>query len=506
MNLNELQLKTQVRTPWQALDMGVLMARRWYRPLLLAWLVPAFLLYLLLGAALYDTPWAVLLAVWWCKPLLDRLPLLLLSRYIFNDHSGGIFNWRSLLRLYRFDLLPALLWRRPDLKRSFNLAVTVLEQQKGKARSRRCAALAPGSGNAATWLTVVMVHLEMLLPLSAGIAVVMLFSGYIDINPMPLLVDESGFYAHFSNLALLLGMSLVAPVYIAAGFALYLNRRIELEAWDLELLFRESIRQRGETAALKPQMASSVMGLLLALLIGVAGLSPLGSMPVHAAEPPQSQQALAREEVRTILESPPFVIEKEVTEWQWKSQPNAPQEDPQGWDWLRHLLGLFGNWNLGWLFQLVEVLLWVGVGLLVWLVLRTVLKHLPLTADSGGREHRNVAAPRVVMGMQISADSLPDDIEAAVAQAFEQGDVRLAVSLIYRHILHLLVDDHRVPVESWYTELECAAAVKVQPGLSVAALFDELTRLWLKLAYAHEPPQREQVERLHRELREALEK
>jgi hypothetical protein len=28
------------------------------------------------------------------------------------------------------------------------------------------------------------------------------------------------------------------PFYVAAGFAMYLNRRVELEAWDIEQEFR----------------------------------------------------------------------------------------------------------------------------------------------------------------------------------------------------------------------------------------------------------------------------
>ena len=31
---------------------------------------------------------------------------------------------------------------------------------------------------------------------------------------------------------------LLEPFYVAAGFAMYLNRRVELEAWDIEQEFR----------------------------------------------------------------------------------------------------------------------------------------------------------------------------------------------------------------------------------------------------------------------------
>ncbi|TCK04820.1 DUF4129 domain-containing protein [Marinobacterium mangrovicola] len=517
MNLNELQLKTRVRTPWQALDVGVLMARRWYRPMLFAWMLPALLLYGLLSLVLYDSPAWVMLGVWWCKPLLDRLPLLMLSRYIFNERPTGVFNGRSLLRLYRFDMFSALFWRRADLRRSFNLAVTVLEQQKGAARARRAAALTPGSGSAASWLTMVMLHLEILVPMSIVLALGAFVGSYVDVDPDIFFTFDAGFYAHISNLALLLGMSVIAPLYLGCGFSLYLNRRVELEAWDLELLFRESYRRRTEAGAkaavtnsAKPAAAgaANILGLALAASIGLGLLSPLAATPVEAsvysAEAAGAEQA--REEIRQILETPPFVIEQQVEEWQWKDKlTEAPEpESLEGWEWLADLAGWMDQMNLGWLFQLVEVLLWAGVGLLLFLLTRALLRHLQTYNGPEYTPPQQTTGPRVIMGMEISAGSLPDDMDAAVSRAFEQGDMRLALSLIYRHILHLLVDGRRVPLESWYTELECAAAVRAQPELKVDNRFDELTRLWLRLAYAHQLPERQQAERLYRELREVL--
>ena len=36
---------------------------------------------------------------------------------------------------------------------------------------------------------------------------------------------------------------LIEPFYVAAGFAMYLNRRAELEAWDIEQEFRRAFPQ-----------------------------------------------------------------------------------------------------------------------------------------------------------------------------------------------------------------------------------------------------------------------
>ena len=37
-----------------------------------------------------------------------------------------------------------------------------------------------------------------------------------------------------------LAVGLLEPFYVAAGFAMYLNRRVELEAWDIEQEFRRA--------------------------------------------------------------------------------------------------------------------------------------------------------------------------------------------------------------------------------------------------------------------------
>ncbi len=41
------------------------------------------------------------------------------------------------------------------------------------------------------------------------------------------------------DLSYLVALSLIEPLYLASGFTLYLNRRTELEGWDIEIVFRQ---------------------------------------------------------------------------------------------------------------------------------------------------------------------------------------------------------------------------------------------------------------------------
>jgi hypothetical protein len=43
-----------------------------------------------------------------------------------------------------------------------------------------------------------------------------------------------------SSMAYALAVMFLEPFYVAAGFGLYVNRRVELEAWDIEQEFRRA--------------------------------------------------------------------------------------------------------------------------------------------------------------------------------------------------------------------------------------------------------------------------
>jgi len=73
-------------------------------------------------------------------------------------------------------------------------------------------------------------------------------------------------------LSAFVAMTLVMPFHTMAGFALYLNRRIELEAWDIEISFRSLASRKRATASPSGLLASLVFVLALALSVpGEAG-------------------------------------------------------------------------------------------------------------------------------------------------------------------------------------------------------------------------------------------
>ncbi len=125
-----------------------------------------------------------------------------------------------------------------------------LEGLRGRERRQRRLVM-QGRGSTASWLTIICVHLESILWASALVLAVWLVPGELPLldAAAALFEVESGTY-WISAVLYWLAISVMAPFYVGAGFALYLSRRSELEAWDLELVFR-----RAEAEEQRPRRA-----------------------------------------------------------------------------------------------------------------------------------------------------------------------------------------------------------------------------------------------------------
>nr|WP_312600781.1 hypothetical protein [Pseudomonas luteola] len=85
MRLSESQAVIRPRSPWEALDLGVRLAREHLHILMTSWALLTLPVLALLSAALWNYPSIVMLVFWWLKPLFERLPLHILSRALFGE-------------------------------------------------------------------------------------------------------------------------------------------------------------------------------------------------------------------------------------------------------------------------------------------------------------------------------------------------------------------------------------------------------------------------------------
>ena len=92
--------------------------------------------------------------------------------------------------------------------------------------------------------------------------------------------------------------------------------------------------------------------------------------------------------------------------------------------------------------------------------------------------------PSFVNELDIRPESLPRDIAAAARALARRGDVRAALSLLYRGALSRLVHEHTVPIRAASTEGECLRlAARVLPDAG-SAYFARLVAAWQTEVYA----------------------
>lgn len=251
MNLEALELRLRPRDHWESMDLGVAMVQRWWRPLFAAWLALLLPLTLLLNLVLIEHLWLVGLLLWWLKPLLDRIPLHILARAAFGEIPTVASTLRALPQLLFRRLFAALLWERLDPGRSAFLPVDQLEGFRGRERSRRRLLLGRQSPGAGGWLTVICFHLEMAIDLALFALLWLALPEFMANNLAEQLMEHEQLAAFAVNGVVMIGIAVMEPFYVAAGFALYLNRRTRLEAWDLEIGLRrlvERLQTGGERA------------------------------------------------------------------------------------------------------------------------------------------------------------------------------------------------------------------------------------------------------------------
>ena len=483
MDLDKLQVDACIRSGWQAVDLGFLMARAWFRPLYLAGLLAQLPLSLVLFLVFWKSPLWALALIWWLKPFWERLPLFIASRKLFDEEAGV---WNSMRSFPIKDILPWLLWRRFSLQRAFDNPVTVLEELKGSQRRQRLRVLHGKYSDVALGNQFVCFCFELLA--CFGIALMIDF-----FTPEALGLK---FYDKFDDLTLVgewmftlaafLAMTLIMPFHTMAGFALYLNRRIELEAWDIEISFRSLANRKRPATTQSPGLLAS---LVLALMVGLAA-------PGAADAAIEHDRDSATKLIDEVLQGEDFGQERTVRKWRFKDLSEQVDEDRFP-DWMIEFLEWWEE-NIQWSTDFSGTAAWLKVilvllfvGLLAYLLYRY---RGPLARLGAGPARE--AAPEVLFGLDVTPQSLPPDVPAQVMQLWREGAYREALSLLYRASLSRLIERYQLEFRASHTEAECAALVKARGIESLSDYFWQLTNVWRRLAYGHQVPDSQVVQGL----------
>jgi len=464
----DIAIALRRRTPWEAMDLGLAMLQRWWRqayvPHLAVGLAAALAGW---GLGLWaGKAWLALAVVWWLKPLYDRVVLHVLSRAVFGEVQSPRHVLGAAREWLGTGLFMALTFGRFDTARSFNLPVRQLEGQRARAGRERRGVLGRRVSSYATWLTIACLHFEAVLYWSlASVTSLFLPAKALEARGFAEAFLAGDIFGASDLLAYVAAVLLLEPFYVAAGFALYLNRRTLLEGWDIEVALRR-ISQRHAAAA----------------LLVVCCMIPMVCFSQEQRDP--------KREIAAVLKAPEFPHEVEVMRWQRrhpledKDSPAQPRESADG-SWLVALAkGLA---------QVAQVLFWAlavaAVAYGVWWAMRM----LPQARAPAAAAYR---PPASLFGMDIAPEKLPLDVGGAAAALARAGRVRDALSLLYRGALSDLVHRRGVELLASHTELEALQLSVKRLAPDPSAYLQTLVRTWRECAYSRRVPGVAEVERL----------
>jgi hypothetical protein len=524
MRLDHLTIALRRRTAWEATDLGIALVRAHAARIYAVWMLvtlPTFALMNALGW-LSGQVWLAGVAVWWLKPVFDRIVVFVISRAVFGD----VPSWRETLRAQRSwgwrAIVPWLLWRRFHPGRAMLLPVDLLEGSRGTQRSERVRVLGRGSGSPNMMLTFIGVNLEAMLL----IALVLLALMFVPVEFLSdsakllwqTLFENPPWWARvLLNLCAWIAMTIVEPFYIGAGFGLYLNRRTQLEGWDIELAFRRI------AARLAPNLALLVLFAAFALPLRAgepvsdnAAPAPAQTATDASKAPADAAPADAKSDDDAGCKCKPVVeqttlqtmfadsyrddgknFEDAVAEaykgedlnpktrmFVWKPRnPEVKQEATEMPEWAKVLGAVMAF--------LFKYALWIALAVALVVVLFHIKRWMPWITDrfAPARRFDAIAIQDVAV-----VEALPGDIPAAVRALLREGQVRAALALLYRAAVARLADALGTPLPPGATESECLRRARKLHDAHYAALFARIVRGWQAAAYAQRIPPASEIE------------
>jgi hypothetical protein len=239
MRVDAFALRLRTRTGQEGGDLGARLCQAAAGSVFPCyWAVAAPLFTLILVACESVSPGWSFLLIWLSKPWLDRTILFVLSRAAFGTRTSLRELWAAKRSVWGGQLLATLIGQRLSLRRAFTQPVYQLEGLRGGARRTRLRVLGKRTVATARGLTSAYSMAETALVL-ALLAVTYWLAPQEEGQSLLAVFRVTGAGHSFLMLACyVLAVLFLEPFYVAAGFGLYLSRRVDLEAWDIEQEFR----------------------------------------------------------------------------------------------------------------------------------------------------------------------------------------------------------------------------------------------------------------------------
>ncbi len=506
MRIDQISIALRPRTAWEAVDLGLALTRKHALAIWKPWLLVSLPVFAAVNAVCYALGhlWAAVFVMWWLKPLFDRIPIYVLSRAVFGSEPSWQQTLSGQLHWQWGATFRRLLWLRLDPWRCIGLPVDLLEGLPAAQRPARRAVLRNAISGQSGGLTLVCSNFEIVLYLSIyGVVLMFLPVEYVEDNFSDLtkmVFEQPAITTQIlSNLIIWMVTSTIEPFYIGAGFGMYLNRRMHLEAWDIELGFR----QLASRLAAHSRLLAATLVIACAMTFGLFNARPAAASPpsptdivkeIHKEEAKDrpiipienviddrnsAQIQRFGEAVKKTFEDPLLGEKKIITEWRHIDR-NKPS-DLNSSSWIPNISAAFA--------LIGEIMLWViAIALVIWLLLRYDRWLSWLSDKLPGR-----AASPIQTSQAPPPESLPDDICAAALALWQQQRHRDALAMLYRGAGHEVSQRLPQPLPPGTTEGGLLRHTRQLPETSISDLVTRLVTIWRRAAYADQLPSESEV-------------
>lgn len=479
MDLDRISVELRPRNGWQSVDLGFQMARRYFLPLTTLWLCLATPLYLLLK--LFSLPgFATLMIWWWFKPFYESPLLFWISRALFSEDVSHRKALRTAIARLPGLLCSYLSIRRFSTSRSQDMSVVILENLAGTQRRDRIAVLNRMATRTFALISMCL-HFELILFYGVLILLIAMLPESMDtghVFSVLFIEDSQGWATTITEVTTLLVGAAVAPFYVCAGFALYINRRTQLEAWDIELEFRRVAFSKQKN---RPGNSRTLTVVVMVLTL-YSAFSPTDH--VYAKTNPAESRIV----IDQILDGDDFGSTEIVKRIRLKENiesDEGEEAEPYNTGWIDKAARWIKN-----IANAMELILW-GVFIATLLAIAVAIyrrsdKLQSLIRELGWTPGNTTGSK--VFDLDIRPQSLPSDIPSTAKRLARDGKKREAMSLLYRGALSRLVHRHGMIIRQSASEQNCVSLVEKQQPVFRSKTFSDLTSLWQKTAYAQHPP------------------
>ena len=471
-------LKLRQRNSWEAADSGILLWRNNFGVFIILMILPFIALVVFLRffppALIEATHWSYII-LWWLKPFFARPVLHVISVRFFEPQATFSRIIKGFVKSLFIALPGDLLWRRFSVWRAARMPIRTLEHLSGKAARARIQTLEAGGLDFGASLTIVTTGIFFAILIGE-----ILFAAII--LEMTQTIPFSALWQYTETIELLIfsvvcfNFILVETLYVCMGFALYINSRIEVEGWDIQLLLQNFEKQKKQklAPASRVMQSSAMLKIIIFISIGLFfALSPIQNVQAEQNKIENMENAPI-DVLKQILSSPDFGGNKDT--WGIRLKNQKEHDIPEiNFSWIRKVKDFFGYL----LFTLLIITIIIAAGYIILKLYRARRN----SAGAAGIKEKTWKSFFVKAGEAAN----PEELLAKACLLHDQGMIREAWAKCFLAAIAIysIQSNLNFPLDS--TEYDCLSIVK-KANASSAKDFGDLVLFWTSLAYGGKAP------------------